>query len=130
MSQLDASLPATVKSLIERFGTSATFEVSPINAENYSPSTGQVEDVVPETFPAKVTPPQPRRQSLLTAQFIPTTQAEIVGDLVTYLAALNLAFTPQLGMSVTIQGVRYNIIGMNSYSTGDLIAVYELGLSR
>lgn len=125
MSALDDTLVPLAKSLIERFGKSAVLEehVDPLD---YDPEIGGVTVSFDDTqsHPVKVSPPVPKRRAFKSGDNLLET------DMVVYLAAKDAPVVPKEHMVCTIDGGQNRVVQVDTYYSGDQIALYGLWLRR
>lgn len=122
MAGLDG-LQLVAFNLIEKFGnTNAVFTEPGILS--YDPSTQITTNPGDTSHSWKITPPTPfvRERSLLST--------DTNAILTTLIAAKDIPFVPAVKMSVTLAGQEYMIDSIAPIYSGDLIAVYELGLIK
>ena len=72
----------------------------------------------------KVVPPQPYKNQYVDGK---TIKRE---DLITWIAAEDLTFTPVNGMLVTFKSTKFKIVAVDPIYSGDLVCLYELQLRK
>lgn len=119
-TQFDATMVPLATKMLAKFGTTATFYVP--TSSTYDPTTGAETEAGVTATSWLSTPPMPVGHRLL--------QREVVkqGDMVVYIAAESITFTPALGMRVGLAARSWRIVELLTYYSGDSIAIYELVL--
>lgn len=128
-TELDNKFVPLAKSLIDRYGKSLTFTVP---GGVYNPSTGGLDNTVsPATFTVKASPPAPYRVGYSSHKSA-TPKGESYndisrdGDMILYVAASGLPFTPVAGVGVSIGGFNWNCVDVMSIYSGESVAVYGM----
>jgi hypothetical protein len=120
-TELDLTLPIDIRELIAQFGKAVTFTAKPTG---HVPSTGAVSATTPTSYSAVVTPPGP------VARRLSADSLAVEADAGCMLAADGLTFTPAVGWTVTIDGVSWLVVSVESIYVGDLVGAYAIGMVR
>lgn len=117
---LDKKLvPATLK-MIQRFGRNMDF-TNP-RTDSYDPATGEGKEEIHRTLTAKASPPIDYEQRYIDGETIKRGDARI------FLAASELAFTPERDMHVKIDNAEFKVLNVLPLHSGEQIAAYEVQL--
>ena len=122
MATLDTELRLVAQTLISDLGKLVDFSVPA--TKTYDPTTGIVTEGAITVHSVKVSPPERYEERFVDEDLIRAR------DLRISLAALGLAFTPDLAMLVTIDSIAFDIIHITPVYSGELIALYELQLRQ
>lgn len=117
---LDIRLVPRVKALILKYGPPAIF-VNASHSYTAETSTGTISASTNRTW--NITPPEPSSEAFIQNDLITSS------NLVTYIAAEDIPFTPKPGMKMIFEGRTYSIESVDPIRTGILTALYQLILS-
>ncbi len=116
---LDIRLLPKVLEIIERMGKTVTFHVP--SGEVYDPIARQTTSTI-TNINKKVSPPDK-----YGVKFIDGTQI-LAGDNYVILPASGLTFTPRSGHNVTVNGLKWGIVSVESIFSGEDICAYQIQL--
>ena len=119
-TSLDTKLIPAVQDLLKKFGKTVTFTTSVV--KSYNPATGSVSNLVAERT-HRITPPTKFDISL-----IDNTTIEYE-DLQTYTDPIS-TITFEVGLIVTIDSRRYQVVSVSPIYSGDDICLFELQLRK
>jgi hypothetical protein len=119
---LDTTLLTKVAEIAATYGKSVTFQ--DIGSSVYNPTTGKTTESSVTNYTVKVTPPAPYDLKLIDGDVI---QAR---DVAVILPAKDLAFTPVLGMQVTIDGEVFDAVQVMLIYSGDDVCAYDIQLRQ
>lgn len=120
MTALDDRLGPKALALILKYGKTATVEVA---SQSYALTTGGTTST-PTTYTVKISPPESYEVTLDNANTVQ------VGDMKCLIAALNLAFTPKIGMDIIFDTQRWKVISVEPIYSGDLVVVWVFQLRK
>lgn len=119
MTELDAELPQDVFDTIQELGVAAIFSIV---TKTRDPVAGTVTPVDNGTVARKVTPPVGYDKEFIDGTSVLATDEYVL------VAALNLTFTPEEGMMISVVGGTRRIESVKPHRSGELVAAYELQL--
>lgn len=118
MTDLDTELIPAADEIVAEYGKSVTFTVK---TRAYNPGLGATEET--ETnYTDIVTPPDAYDSQYIDGDVIRE------GDVKILIPAQNIAFTPDAGVEVTIDGTVWTVVRVKPIYSGTSIAVYEMQL--
>lgn len=118
LAQLEAKLIAKAVPVVASLGKSVTFKV--VTGATHSAATGAVSGGTTTDVVRTVTQPNPDETSFKNSDLISE------GDAVLLLLEQDAAFTPELGMRVTIDGRDRLVDRVNLVFTGPTLRVFEM----
>lgn len=120
MTALDSRLGPKALALILKYGKNATVRI-----ENgvYTTADGSVARTPVEHI-VKISPPQNFEITLENSNTVR------IGDMKCLIAALNLAFTPVVGMKIIFDSQTWTCLQMTPYYSGELVVVWEFQLRK
>lgn len=119
---LDTEILPEVLDVIETYGKTVT--VSQVGVGTYDPTTGVGTPDSTTPYSAKASPPDRFDNALIDNDNIQ------VGDTYIIFAGQGLAFTPRVGMKVTIDSVIWRCIAVTPFYSGEQIAAWEVHLRK
>lgn len=122
MTVVDNIVVPKVLAVIEKYGKDVLFEG--LTGGTYSEVTRKWTGRTSVSVTKKVSPPSPFKRELVDGRTIKE------DDLVVFLAASGLTFTPDTGFTVTIDSDKFTVVGCPPLYSGEQIAVYQIHLRR
>lgn len=119
----DDKLPTKVYDLatVKRAAMDVTVVTDDLSTPGaYDPATGTVTETAITHTGVKMFPPGRVRQRYIEAGVATAKDTQAT------FPALNLGFTPHNGMKITIAGVDYRALHVDTFRTGDSIAAYRV----
>lgn len=118
--KLDSVMVPLANQLIGDFGKTVSYKQ---RASSYDPSTGKTSFTETETS-AIIAPPEPYKQNRIDGTVIQQ------GDVMTSIAGSSISFVPEISDRVLMNGVDWQVVGVNPVFSGELVALYELQLRQ
>lgn len=119
---LDTTLLTKVAEIAATYGKNVVFQS--IGSKVYSPTTGKTTESSITNYTVKVTPPAPYDLKLVDGDVIQSRDVAVI------LPAKDLAFTPELGMQVTIDGEVFDTVQVLLMYSGDDVCAYDIQLRQ
>lgn len=119
MTELDGELPQDVFETIEEIGVAASFSIV---VKTRDPVAGTVTAVDNGTASRKVTPPVGYDKEFVDGTSVLATDEYVL------VAALNLPFTIEEGMEISLVGGTRRVESIKPLRSGELVAAYQLQL--
>ena len=116
---LDSKARATAARLLTKFGKACTFKK--VTAGAYDPATGGSANTE-TSYAVTLYLDQPNKQELASGQVVAT-------DEVAIFAASGLAVTPALNDKITVDGTDRLVKMVNRVWSGELVALWRVGLA-
>lgn len=127
MTVLDDRLIPRTLALIEKYGKLMTFALP--DGGTYDPTSGAItgdssSSSSSYSYSQKATPPEAYVEDMIDGENV------YKGDMRVWLPAHQLAFEPQVNMTVTIDATVWNVMNVEPVYTGERIAMYGLQLRK
>ena len=122
MTTLDTTLLVKVAEIADTYGKSVAFQ--DVGSSVYDPATGKTTESSITVYTVKVTPPAPYDRKLIDGDMIQTRDVGII------LPAQSLAFTPVLGMQVTIDSEVLDVVALSPLYSGNDVCAYDIQLRQ
>lgn len=119
---LDTKIPAIVVSVLATYGKNVTVTVT--TPGEPSADGGSFPDASSDTYTVKASPPYPVKQAYTLRDTTTSAEAAML------IAGSGLAFTPEVGNRVTIDGAVWIVESASPIYSGELVCAWELGLVR
>ncbi|MBW7990040.1 MAG: hypothetical protein FVQ84_08505 [Planctomycetes bacterium] len=122
MTALDDKLVPAALALITKFGISAN--ITTITGNTYDPTTSSTAVGTPVVNAVTITPLVPAANKFIDGDLVK------VGDVESFIAGIGLGFTPIPGLLVEVGSDDWKIVRVDTLSSGDSVAAYQMFLRK